>query len=881
MGILAHVDAGKTTLAEQILYKCGSIEKLGRVDHKNTFLDSHSLEKERGITIFSKQARLQLEDYEITLLDTPGHVDFSTEMERTLQILDYAILVINGSDGVQSHTKTLWKLLKRYEIPVFIFINKMDQPGNEKEHLLKEIKQKLSEDCIEFQCKENMESFYEDISVRDEMLLEQYLEGIMPTVEEIQNLILKRQIFPCYFGSALKNFGVQDLLESLNSYMRRKEYSDSFAAKVFKIGRDAQNNRLTYIKVTGGSLKVKQLLEGREQKKEELWQEKADQIRLYSGASYVMTEQAEAGSICALTGLSKTYAGQALGAEKQDGVAILEPVLTYRIDLEPQVNVHQAFEKLEQLSQEDPQLCIEWKEGLNEIHAKVMGEIQIEVLKRVIKDRFGLNVEFGAGHIVYKETIQNTVEGVGHFEPLRHYAEVHLLLEPLPKGSGIQFETNCSEDILDRNWQRLILTHLEEKQHIGVLTGSPLTDIKFTVLTGKAHAKHTEGGDFRQATYRAIRHGLRKTDSVLLEPVYEFCLEVPTVCVGRAMSDIQRMYGNCSISTESTECSEQDSMTILTGTCPIITMQEYQREVLSYTKGQGRLSLEVKGYEPCHNQEEVIEQIGYDADSDLANPSGSIFCSHGAGVYVDWQEVEDYMHLELVYKKQEQDEKTNPVRQQTRATQISDFIDIEEIDSILNKTFHANRKGKQEPNRNVWNRKKESSQPAVTKVYKGSVQKEPYLLVDGYNVIFAWQDLKELAQVNLDGARGKLMDILCDYQAMKGCQVIVVFDAYRLQGHPVEHLDYHNIHVVYTKEAQTADRYIEQFAHQHSKEYAITVATSDGVEQVIIRGQGCVLLSARDLKEEVERTKRNFKEQHIEQRVQIGNCLGQYMPDSF
>ena len=877
LGILAHVDAGKTTLSEQILYKCKAIAKVGRVDHQNTFLDTHSLEKERGITIFSKQALFSLPDFEVTLLDTPGHVDFSTEMERSLQVLDYAILVINAADGVQSHTKTLWKLLHRYQVPVFLFVNKMDQNGMDRDALFQELKQKLSADCVDFNQEQDGEEFFEEIAVREEALMEAFLEGDMPSREDIRELILNRQIFPCFFGSALKDFGVEELLEQMNSFMKEKEYGDEFAAKVFKIGRDHQNNRLTYMKITGGTLKVKQMLSGQKPNKQDTWNQKADQLRLYSGNAYEMREEVWAGQVCAVTGLDDTYAGEALGAEQEDTIGFLEPVLTYRVELPESVNVFQAFEKLQILAQEDPGLQIEWKEKLKEIHMKVMGDIQMEVLKQLIKERFDMDVTFGSGHIVYKETIENTVEGVGHFEPLRHYAEVHLLLEPLPNGSGLQFETDCSEDILDKNWQRLIMTHLMEKQHIGVLTGSVITDMKMTILTGKAHAKHTEGGDFRQATYRAIRQGLRKAKSLLLEPIYEFTLEVPTNMVGRAMSDVQKMYGEIAISEDQNLGNSET--TILTGTCPVITMQEYPREVLSYTKGCGRLECQMKGYAPCHNQEEVVEQIGYNPDRDMENPCGSVFCSHGAGVTIDWSEVEEHMHLDMVYQEGESRNLQEALEKKAVVRQASTSIGMDEIDAILNRTYSANKKGSDYVSKDGWNRHKTSPKTeSVTRVYKGTPKREAYLLVDGYNIIYAWQELKELAAVSLDGARGKLQDILCDYQAMKGCQVMVVFDAYRLQGHPVEVLDYHNIRVVFTKEAETADQYIEKFAVRHAKEYSITVATSDGLEQVIIRGQGCGLLSAKDLQEEIKRSKTDFKAQHMEQGMKDRNLLGEYLP---
>ncbi|MBR5598345.1 MAG: TetM/TetW/TetO/TetS family tetracycline resistance ribosomal protection protein [Lachnospiraceae bacterium] len=875
MGILAHVDAGKTTLSEQILYQCGATKKVGRVDHQDTFLDHHSLEKERGITIFSKQACFNLGEYGITLLDTPGHVDFSMEMERSLQVLDYAILVINGTDGVQSHTKTLWKLLERYHIPVFLFINKMDQPGNEKVSLLQQLKSKLSMDCVEFG--QEGESFWEEIAVRDEVLMENFLEGNNPTKRNIQSLIMERKVYPCIFGSALKNIGVDSLLDIVKEYVMEKEYPDSFGARVFKIGRDGQNNRLTYMKITGGNLKVKQVVNGKSREHQE-WSEKVDQLRIYSGTIFDRKDEVIAGQICSVTGLEHTYAGQALGEEKEDTISTMEAVLTYRVELSENVNVHQAYEKLQILAEEDPGLQISWIEKINEIHIKVMGDIQIEVLKQLILDRFQMEVGFGSGHIVYKETIDDVVEGVGHFEPLRHYAEVHLLLEPLPTGSGVQIDTVCSEDILDKNWQRLIATHLLEKQHVGVLAGAAVTDIKYTILTGKAHAKHTEGGDFRQATYRAVRQGLRKANSVLLEPVYEFTLEIPTSLVGRAMSDVQKMSGDIAISEN--QNTWDNDMTVLYGTCPVITMQEYQREVLAYTKGLGRLECRLKGYEPCHNTPEVLETLGYDPDRDLENPCGSVFCSHGAGITVDWTEVEEHMHLPLVYQKEESSNRQEALERKAVKREASRSIGTEEIDAILQRTYGANKKGGDYVAPQGWNRYKNKKQDApVTRVYKGTPKKEAYLLVDGYNIIYAWKELKELAEVNLDGARGKLQDILCDYSAMKGCQVMVVFDAYRLKGHPVEVWDYHNIRVVFTKEAETADQYIEKFAHQHAKEYTITVATSDGLEQVIIRGQGCGLLSANDLQEEIKRSKELFQEQHMEKTLHDKVTLKEYMTE--
>lgn len=864
VGILAHVDAGKTTLAENLLYRCGSIGKRGRVDHRDTFLDTDHLERERGITIFSKQAVLQLPPWEITLLDTPGHVDFSAEMERTLQILDYAILVINGADGVQSHSKTLWTLLQRYNLPVFVFVNKMDQPGTDKQSLLEELRESFGGGCMKFGADADKELFYEEIAMQEEDLLERYLEGKLPTGEEIASLIQKRKIFPCFFGSALKDTGVQEFLQGMTDYMRSKTYPSAFGARVFKITRDIKGNRLTHMKITGGSLKVKELLEKTGEDGEE-WKEKADQLRIYSGDSFMTIEEAEAGTICAVKGLSKTLCGEGLGKESGQIAPLLAPVLTYGLRLPEGTNPYPVYQKLRALMEEDPLLQLTWQESTGEIQMKVMGEIQTEVLKRLMEERFQLDVEFDKGQIVYKETVEEPVEGVGHYEPLRHYAEVHLLLEPLPRGSGIQIGTDCSEDLLDKNWQRLILTHMKEKQHKGILSGSELTDVKLTLLTGRAHDKHTEGGDFRQATYRAIRQGLRKAQCRLLEPVYEFTLEVPGTLVGRAMTDIQRMQGQLM------PPETKGEMTLLTGTCPVATMQEYQSQVAAYTKGLGRLSCRLKGYEPCHNEEEVLEQIGYDPDSDLENPCGSVFCSHGAGFYVDWSQVEDYMHLEAAYTGAQEDtaslgesaeDRLLRRRKLTEKAEIS--IGTEEIDSILHRTFYANQKSAPVAHKGISaERQRKEAAATVTRVYRGAEKKEPYLLVDGYNVIFAWEDLKELAELSLDGARGKLLDILCNYQAIRGCQLMVVFDAYRLKGHPVEVLEYHNIRVVYTKEAETADQYIEKFAHQNGKKYDITVATSDGLEQIIIRGQGCRLMSSRELLEDIIRAQERLREEYL------------------
>lgn len=847
VGILAHTDSGKTTLAESMLYLSGSIRKAGRVDHGDTFLDTYRLEKSRGITIFSKQAKIKLEDKDITLLDTPGHVDFSAEMERTLQVLDYAILVISGADGIQGHTQTLWKLLQRYQIPTFLFINKMDQNGTDKHAILKEVQHKLSENCVDFGLEKEEENvFFEQLAMCDETIMEEYLENGRIERSILQKAIQERKIYPCYFGSALKQEGVTELLHAMNEDMLCQEYPDEFGARVFKITRDEQDNRLTFMKITGGSLKVKMLLHGsnaHQEQDEAIWSEKADQIRIYSGSQYAGSNEAVAGMICAVTGLTKTFCGEGLGIEKEPEIPVLEPVLTYQVKLPPECNVHTVFLQLCQLEEEEPELHIVWDENLNEIHAQVMGEVQIEILKSMIQERFHVDVEFDSGNIVYKETIEEPVIGIGHFEPLRHYAEVHLLIEPLERGSGLEFATDCSEDVLDRNWQRLVLTHLEEKKHKGVLTGSEITDMRITLIAGKAHLKHTEGGDFRQATYRAVRQGLKSANSILLEPVYEYRLEVPQEVVGRAMTDIQRMCG--SFDTPVIE----GNMAVLTGTAPVKTMRNYQREVISYTRGHGRIFCTLKGYEVCHNAEEVISEKNYDSETDLDNPTGSVFCSHGAGVVVEWNEVPSYAHVDNGRSKKEQQEEPQIEAIKERRAFLEGVIDQEEIEEIFARTF-----GNQKQKRSGWSRTIKASSEEI---YKGSSSYvsnrnlQEYLLVDGYNIIFAWEELKELSKVNIDSARDKLMDIMCNYQGYKKCELILVFDAYKVAGGKGEIFDYHNIHVVYTKEAETADQYIEKFTHENGKKYNITVATSDRMEQMIIWGAGAKRLSAAGLKEEV------------------------------
>lgn len=880
LGILAHVDAGKTTLSEAMLYISGAIRKIGRVDNRDAFLDTYELERERGITIFSKQAVINHGDLRINLLDTPGHVDFSAEMERTLKVLDAAVLVISGADGVQGHTRTLWRLLKRYQVPVFLFINKMDQQGTYKGVLLKELSEQLDSSCVDFS-DENREDFFETLAVCDEALLNSFLENGKLEPDMIKMAIAGRKIFPCFFGSALRLFGVEELLHGIQKYALIPEYSSEFGAKVYKITRDNQGNRLTHMKVTGGILKARSILKtglnnNVDQNSQKETEEKVNQIRIYSGEKFEAVNEAPAGSVCAVTGLVRTFPGQGFGTEKTEDMHVLEPVLSYCVNLPEGCDPAAAMPKLLQLQEEDPSLQILWDEELKEIHAKVMGEVQIEILKHMLRERFGIEAGFGTGRIVYKETIADRVEGVGHFEPLRHYAEVHLLLEPGEPGSGLMFAADCSEDILARNWQRLVLTHLEEKEHRGVLTGSPITDMKITLVSGKAHLKHTEGGDFRQATYRAVRQGLMEAASVLLEPVYEFRLEIPEDCIGRAMTDMEKLHGSFTLSQRA------GGMAVLTGTAPVVTLQDYQKEVTAYTKGHGRLSCNLKGYAPCHNTGEVMEKRHYDPEADLRNPAGSVFCAHGAGFVVPWDQVKNYMHLEScfagdketvmqsAFEEELQKRKQAACKRQEmldgRGGEV--FIGTDEIDAIIGRTANANSRAEGGKRKEGWQREKRTGSStgtsSVTRVYKGQEKKEEYLLVDGYNVIFAWEDLKELAAVNLDGARGKLLDILCNYQAMKRCNLIVVFDAYRLAGHPTEILDYHNIHVVYTKEAETADRFIEKFAHDNSKKYDITVATSDGLEQIIIRGQGCRLLSARDLRDEIRRSERRLQEEYLD-----------------
>lgn len=856
IGILAHVDAGKTTLSESMLYLSGKIGKMGRVDNKDAFLDTYDLEKARGITIFSKQAIFEIGETQIILLDTPGHVDFSAEMERTLQVLDYAILVISGADGVQGHTGTLWRLLHIYKIPVFIFVNKMDQAGTDKDRLMNELKKQLDDGCIDFG-QVGSDAFYDQLAMCDEAMMEEYLETGCVETGRIKKAVRDRKVFPCYFGSALKLDGVEQFMQGIVKYAIIPQYPDEFGAKVFKISRDEQGNRLTHMKLTGGRLKVKDVLTNG------IWEEKVNQIRIYSGQKYQAVNEVEAGSVFAVTGLSQTRPGEGLGIEKASSTPILEPVLSYQIILPEGCDPRVMLPKLRQIEEEEPELHIVWDEQLQEIQARVMGEVQIEILQSLIQERFGVAVAFDAGRIVYKETIANVVEGVGHFEPLRHYAEVHLLLEPGEPGSGLQFGTQCSEDILSKSWQRLILTHLEEKVHKGVLTGSAITDMKITLVSGRAHNKHTEGGDFREATYRAVRQGLKEAESVLLEPYYSFRLELPEKMIGRAMNDIERMHGVCEISSTNGE------MAVLVGSAPVVTMRNYQKEVVSYTKGLGKLFCTLKGYEPCHNAEEVIESIGYDSERDVENPTGSVFCAHGTSFLVSWDEVKNYMHIESFLQKKEDLEEEAAANQVPYTEEKN--ISLEEIEQIINSTFYANR-GK----KSVWNRRKkvrENYDRPAAYVKKQKEPKEEYLLVDGYNIIHAWPELKELADEDMEAARVKLLDLLSNYQGIRKCHIIIVFDAYRVEGHAEEVIKYHNVHVVFTKEAQTADQYIERFAHDNQTKYDIIVATSDGLQQIIIRGAGCALLSARELKIEVERVNERIKQEYEEMGARDRNRL--------
>ncbi len=858
IGILAHVDAGKTTLSESLLYLSGRIRKLGRVDNKNAYLDSYELERARGITIFSKQAVFDIADTQITLVDTPGHTDFSAEMERMLQVLDYAVLVISGADGVQGHTRTLWHLLAIYQIPAFILINKMDQNRIDKEVLLEQLKMQLDDGCIGFE-RDGSDEFNDQLAMCDEGLMEAYLETGLVDLNRIREAIKARRVFPCFFGSALKLDGIEEFMQGIVKYSCVPSYSEEFGAKIFKIGRDEQGNRLTYMKVTGGKLKVKDVL------RNGVWEEKVNQIRIYSGQKFEAVNEVEAGTVCTVTGLTQTRPGEGLGAEKASPGPVLEPVLSYKLILPEGCDPKAILPKLRQIEEEDPELHIVWDGQLNEIRVRIMGEVQAEILQNLIKSRFDIDIAFGSGRILYKETIANIVEGVGHFEPLRHYAEVHLLMEPGERGSGLRYTVDCSDEVLDKNWKNLIRAHLEEKVHKGVLTGSAITDMKITLVSGRAHNKHTEGGDFREATYRAVRQGLKEAESILLEPYYTFHLELPEKLAGRAMSDIDKMYGVCRIAQITEE------MAVLEGNAPVATMRNYQKDVTAYSKGFGRLFCSLQGFGPCHNTEEIIAMVGYDSERDTANPTGSVFCENGDGFLVNWDVVKEFMHVESCLKKN--DALTGETAGKQPVYKEDKWIGPEEVDRIFKQTYYANQ-GK----KTIWKKRRTAGgsyhAPSVAPIVRPVETMEEYLLVDGYNIIFAWTELKELAEENMDGARARLIDRMSKYQYIKKCRIIIVFDAYRLQGHNEEIIDYGNVYVVYTREAQTADQFIEKFAHKNKCKYDITVATSDGLQQIIIRGAGCAVLSARDLCEEIIGVERKVMQEYLDKNRVDRNYMG-------
>lgn len=889
VGILAHVDSGKTTLSEAMLYQTGKIRKLGRVDHQDTYLDTDSQEKDRGITIFSKQAELVYDDLHIALLDTPGHVDFGTEMERTLQVLDYAILVINGMDGVQSHTETLWRLLEKYNIPVFIFVNKMDMTGYDRDSLMDNIRQRLGDGCVDL-AGENSD---EHIAMCDEDMLEKFLETGENTESDVVGAIAARKLFPCYFGSALRDDGVDDLLRGMNRYIIEPKRMDGFGARVFKIGRDDKGERLTYIKITGGSLRLKDILLLKDSKGNES-QEKINQIRVYSGARYDMVDEVSAGRVCAIPGLVNTYGRQGIGVCPDGELPSLEPVLSYKVMYPTDVDAVTMVSKLRQLEEEDPQLQVQWNEAAGEIYIKVMGQVQLEVVAQLVRDRFGIAITYGQGRISYKETIVAPVMGVGHFEPLRHYAEVHLLLEPMENGSGMCFDSICSEDVLDKNWQRLILTHLQEREFRGVLTGSPITDMKITITAGRAHQKHTEGGDFRQATYRAVRQGLMMAESVLLEPVYAFKIEVPQEYAGRVLADIVKMSG----SMDGQEISGE--ATIITGHAPVYTMREYYSELTAFSRGTGRLQVDIDGYQPCHNTEEVLAERHYDPELDRFNPSSSVFCAHGAGYLVDWYDVYENMHVkedpgfeisgQLGYTE-DGDVTDIPVNRPGKS--VSDMsITDEELSEIFARTFGGDYKDKdvalngrfrrttseykvngqynksQSRDRQPGNGPLVGSRPADRGIatpgaFKRRKSGEDYVIVDGYNVIFAWDTLRELSEHNIDSARGKLMDILSNYQGYMNCHLIVVFDGYKVKDNKGERFPYDDIEVVYTKEGETADAHIEKLTHELARKHKVTVVTSDGLEQIVTMGQGAIRMSSRDFKAEVDRVNEHLRENYL------------------
>lgn len=844
--LLAHVDAGKTTLSEALLYESGVIRTRGRVDHKDAFLDTSPLERERGITIFSKQACFSYGNMDVTMLDTPGHVDFSSEMERTLQVIDYAVLIISGTDGVQGHTETVWKLLQKYRIPTFFFVNKMDLPGADKAAVLKELQAKLSPYCVDFT--EEEELLCENVAMCEETLLETYLEeGTFDLKKEVRRLVSGTLLYPCYFGSALQNEGVEALLEGLESYTKMPEYQKEFAGKVYKITRDDAGQRLTHMKLTGGELKLRDEIEGIG---------KVNEIRVYSGEKYTLQQEVKAGDICAVPGFTDTYAGQGVGKEADFCANQLAPVCNYQILLPVGMDETIAWRQLKQLEEEDPNLHLSWQTQTREIFIQPMGEVQLEVIKRMVSERYGMDIAFGSATILYQETIEDTVIGMGHFEPLRHYAEVHLKMEPLPRGSGLQFVTECSEDELDLNWQRLILTHLGEKEFTGVLTGSPITDIKFTLIAGRAHLKHTEGGDFRQATYRAVRQGLRQAKSRLLEPMYQFRMEVPMEQIGRVMSDVGKMHGTFR------QQPDDGEMSAIEGICPVASMAGYGTEFAAFTKGRGRMTLSFCGYEPCHNESEVVKNCKYDPDADVENTADSVFCAHGSGFVVPWNEVAKHVHVDTSIKKRQPVKASTAVPKEP-SKKNSKMSEEKELQAIFERTFGPVKTRVETPAKKVI---KAEPGKTKTKEYK-PVYEEEYLLVDGYNIIFAWDELKALAAENLEGARTKLMEIMCNYQGFCGCHLILVFDAYKVKGNPGSVEQFHNISVVYTKEAETADMYIEKTTKEIARKKRVRVATSDGMEQIIILGHGATRISARAFQEEVKRVNDRIAEE-VERRTE-------------
>ena len=827
LGILAHVDAGKTTLSEAMLYLSGKLKKLGRVDHRDSFLDNNSLERARGITIFSKQAVMPLGEMTVTLLDTPGHVDFSAEAERSLQVLDYAVLVISGTDGVQAHTETLWKLLERYNVPVLIFVTKMDLPGCDRQEIMDGLRTRLSERCVDFSAEGD--ALFESAAMCSEEAMDEYIETGSIGAERLRDMLRRREIFPCCFGSGLRTEGVAEFLDMLELYARPGDYGEDFSARVYKIARDAQGNRMTFMKVTGGALRVRSLMKYAN-RDGNAFEEKISQLRIYSGAKYDTAETVLPGQICAALGLTGTYPGQGLGAAGDFAEPLLEPVMSYRVILPPQSDPAVLLPKLMQLDQEDPQLHIVWNERTREISVQLMGRVQAEIFRSLVKERFDTDITLDTGRIMYRETIKDTVEGVGHFEPLRHYAEVHLLLEPLPRGSGIELSSSCPEDELDRSWQRLILTHLAEKQHIGVLTGSPVTDIRFTLAAGRAHIKHTEGGDFRQATYRAVRQGLMQAESVLLEPWYSFVLEVPAEQIGRAISDVRAMNG------EIDSPEDAGGMMRLEGAAPVAGMNEYMQELLAYTHGRGRLSLTPGGYRPCRDQQKIVDAIGYEPERDTDNPADSVFCSHGAGVNIPWDQVKDYMHLESCLKPPV--EETAPIAA-PRYRSLS--IDDRELEAIMEREFGKIKR----PQYSARQVNAAASEPAFEK-------KPEFIIVDGYNLIFAWDELKKLAADRLDLARGRLMDMLSNYCGFTKAKLVLVFDGFRTPGNPGSREDYHNINVAFTKDGETGDAYIERLADEIGKNYSVRVVTSDNLIRLSALRSGVLRCSSGEFKNEVE-----------------------------